>query len=358
MISAIIVNYHSAQIIKKAVESIISDNETIEVFVVDNTATADERRMLADLLPDSVHLIFNETNEGFARACNKAYALSSGQYILLLNPDAYFFPGSIRILKEFLDDNPSTGAVGPRIFWDRDKTFFLPPSLFPSALSRLCGQTARASKTLGRIHSLFYRRRSVLAWKTSTPVRQMALSGGHVMLRRSAVDQCGGLFDNNFFMYYEDSDLMLRLRRAGYLLYIHPDAEVVHSYTHEKAKSDLMTHASNYYFRKNFDQSFLLRIAGKMSEMLTNVSPAYKMRAGQFATPLKIMIPNKYQDRWLVEWSPSPDFFPSAGCFGMGPEFNFPAELWDFLEPGAYYIRISSQHPVVFSAFYLSWEKV
>ena len=357
MISVIIVNYHSAQLTKRAVSSVISENFVFEVIVVDNTSTPVEQQALKSLLPDSVHLIFNETNEGFATACNRAYTSATGEYILLLNPDAYFLPGAVGRLREFLKENPRTGAVGPRIFWDRSKTFFLPPSFFPSALSRLCGQTARVSKTFRRIYSLFYRRRSVLAWRASTPVRQMALSGGHVMLRRSALDQCGGLFDNNFFMYYEDSDLMLRLRRGGYMLFIQPEAEVVHSYVHEKAKSDLMTHASKYYFRKNFDRSVILRTAEKMSKMRTNVSPD-GIHSGKFTSAPKIIIPHKYQGRWLVEWSPSPDLLPSAGCFGTGPEFNFPAELWDILGPGTYYTRISSQYPVVFSTVCLSWEKV
>ena len=178
------------------------------------------------------------------------------------------------------------------------------------------------------------------------------------MLRRSALDKCGGLFDNTFFMYYEDSDLMLRLRRGGYRLFIEPDAEVVHSYIHEKAKNNLMTDTSEYYFKKNYGQSVLLRIAGKMSEMRTNVSPSFEMHAGKFTSALKIMIPHKYQDHWLFEWSPSPDVLPSVGCFGTGPEFHFPAELWDLLEAGTYYTRISSQRAVVFSAVYLSWEKV
>ena len=358
MISVIIVNYHSARLTERAVSSIISQDIEAEIFVVDNTATSVEQQELKSLMPNSIHLIFNETNEGFARACNRAYTSSSGQYILLLNPDTYFFPGSLRRLKEFLDKNPSTGAVGPRVFWDMSKNFLLPPSLFPSALSQLCQQTVRGYKTLGRIYSLFHRKSSVLAWKASTPVKQPALSGGHVMLRRSAIDQCGGLFDNNYFVYYEDSDLMLRLRRGGYQLFIEPDAEVVHSYIHDKVKTALMTHASEYYFSKNYGQSVLLRIAGKMSEMRTNVSPAFKMHAGKFASPLKIMIPHKYQDHWLFEWSPSPDVLPSVGCFGTGPEFHFPAELWDLLEAGTYYTRISSQRAVVFSAVYLSWEKV
>jgi len=357
MISVIVVNYHSARLTGRAVSSVMGEDIETEIFVVDNTALPVEQQALKSLLPEGVRLTFNESNEGFARACNKAYASSSGQYILLLNPDAYFLPGSVGVLKEFLDENPLAGAVGPRIYWDRSKYFLLPPSLFPSALSQLCGQTGRISKTLGKIYSLLYRRRSVLVWKAPTPVRQPALSGGHVMLRRSAVDQCGGLFDDNFFMYYEDSDLMLRLRRAGYRLFIEPAAEVVHSYIHEQAKNDLMTHASKYYFRKNYGQSVLLKIALKMSEMRTNAPIAFERHTGKFTSALKIMIPHKYQDFWLFEWSSSPDLLPSAGCFGAGPEFHFPAELWDLLEPGTYYTRISSQRPVVFSAAYLSWEK-
>jgi GT2 family glycosyltransferase len=143
MISVIIVNYHSAHLTKRAVFSVISDDMVKEIFVVDNTATPAEQQELQHIMPDRVHLIFNKSNEGFARACNKAYASSSGQYILLLNPDAYFLPGSVGLLKIFLDENPLAGAVGPRTFWDRSKMFFLPPSLFPSALSQLCGQAGR-----------------------------------------------------------------------------------------------------------------------------------------------------------------------------------------------------------------------
>jgi len=358
VISAIIVNYHSARLTERAVSSIISQDIETEIFVIDNTATPDEQQELQSLMPDSVQLIFNESNEGFGRACNKAYASSSGQYILLLNPDAYFLPGAVRKLKEFLDKNPLTGAVGPRIFWDRHKTFFLPPSLFPSALGQLCGQTVRMSATLRRIYSLAHRRRSVLAWKASTPVRQTALSGGHVMLRRSALDQCGGLFDEDFFMYHEDSDLMLRLRRAGYRLFIEPAAEVIHNYIHEKGKADLMEKSGRLYFEKNYAKSIALSIAGKMSGISVHKSRLHHLHAGKFSTPLKLMIPRKYQERWLFEWSPSADLVPSVGCFGMGPEFSLPVELWDLLEPGTYYSRISSLKQVVFSAFYLFWEKV
>jgi GT2 family glycosyltransferase len=357
MISAIVVNYHSAHLTEKAVSSIINEDVDIEIIVVDNTATPSERDALRSVMPEGVKLIFNESNEGFARACNRAYSAAEGEFILLLNPDAFFLRGAVGRLRNFIAANREAGAVGPRIFWDPEKTFLLPPSLFPSPAYELCRQAERVSGTFGVIRSLSYRRRAVLAWTASAPIGQIALSGGHVMLRRSALEGCGGLFDDGFFMYFEDSDLMLRLRRAGWLLFIEPGAEVVHRYTHEKSKIHLMEDSSRYYYRKNYGKSIFLRVAAGMSRLRARRSTVRHVYAGAFSTPLKVTVPEKYRHGWLFEWSPSPDLIPSVGSFGAGPEFTFPEELWNLIGPGTYYSRFSAAKPVVLSASYFFWEK-
>ena len=77
MISTIIVNYNSALLTEKAVGSVLQDDEESEVFVVDNTAAPEERERLQAIFEGRpVTLLFNETNEGFGRACNRAYTLS------------------------------------------------------------------------------------------------------------------------------------------------------------------------------------------------------------------------------------------------------------------------------------------
>lgn len=356
MISVIIVSYNSAPLTKRAVDSVLREGEASEIFVVDNTATEDERSTLRSGLDRDIRIIFNERNEGFGRACNTAYAKSKGEWIFLLNPDAYVLPGALTVLKRFLLENPRAGAVGPRIFWDSEKTFFLPPSLFHSPAGELCRQANRLSGAFTSVRSLSSRRRSVLAWTSSSPLRQNALSGGHVMLRRSAIETCGGLFDDAYFMYFEDSDLMLRLRRAGWGLFMEPKAEVIHSYVHEEGKMRLIEKSAYHYYSKNYGKSFILKAAAMMSALPLRRA-ACLINVREFVGPLKVRVPDKYQQRWLFEWSPSPDLIPSVGNFGSGPEFIFPEKLWGLIEPGTYYARISAARPTVFSASWLCWKK-
>ena len=357
MISVIIVNYHSARLTRRAVSSVCGEGEDLEVIIVDNTASEEEKSQLQAPFQGNVHLIFNSLNEGFARACNRAFSVSRGEWVFLLNPDSYLLPGALKRLKEFMAGNPRAGAAGPKIYWDDRKTFLLPPSLFPSAGGELSLQLGRLSKMFAAFYSMRYRRRSLEVWGARAPLEQKALSGGHVMLRRSALDACGGLFDERFFMYYEDSDLMLRLRKARYGLFVVPEAEVVHNYVHDARKMELMRESKGLYFDKHFRDSFSMRIADGLSRRKSADARRGFMNAGKTKSPLRIEIPGKLRKRWLFEWSPSPAFMPSVGCFGSGPVMAFPQEAWDLLGPGTYFARISSIRKIVFSAVLWMWEK-
>lgn len=353
MISVIIVNFQSAAFTKKAVASVLGDSEDTEIIIVDNTATDAEKKALTIIPSDHVRLIFNETNEGFARACNKAYTRSRGEWIFLLNPDAYILPGALKKLKDFLIKNPRAGAAGPKIYWDDDKTFLLPPSIFPSPARELFAQLDRLSEKFGFFDSLLCRWRSVKVWKTISPVKQKALSGGHVMLRRSAVEACGGLFDERFFMYYEDSDLMHRLSKNGYSLFVVPTAKVIHNYTHNSNKAEMMMKSCAVYFNKNFGDNMLLAMARRLSKIRERPCPGAINNIGSIKNPLTFDIPEPFNEGWLFEWSPSPIFIPSAGFFGSGPKMKFPAKAWSMLGPGVYFGRVSSHKR--FSLTNLKW---
>lgn len=356
MISVIIVNFQSATLTKRAVESVIGEAELAEVFVVDNTATDEEKNTLRTILPEGVRLIFNKSNEGFARACNKAFTMSKGEWIFLLNPDAYILPGALKKLEDFLVKTPKAGAAGPRIYWDTNKTFLLPPNIFPSPARELYTQLSRLSEKFGLFDSMLYRWRSLKVWETSSPVKQQALSGGHVLLRRSAVEACEGLFDDRFFMYYEDSDLMHRLRKKGYSLFVVPDAEVIHNYTQNKDKTGLMLKSGNIYFNKNFKNSILLAMSGRLSKIKKNAATGNIRDLGKVKKALRLDIPGHFSERWFFEWSPSPLFIPSAGYFGSGPTMEFPAGAWDMLGPGTYFGRVSSRKRLTFTNFKWHWE--
>ena len=91
MISAIIVNYYSCRLTMRAVKSLLPPGQDVEcgIWVVDNTPDPEEHDWLKTHLPGTCHLIINDRNLGFAKACNQAYAQTTGEWVLLLNPDAH-----------------------------------------------------------------------------------------------------------------------------------------------------------------------------------------------------------------------------------------------------------------------------
>ena len=156
-VSVIIVNYFSAPLVSRAVKSVLDQGVSCEVIVVDNSADENETRTLKAGLPDTVQVVVNAVNTGFARACNQAYEQSSGDAILLLNPDAYLLPGALTVLWTALGSELTLGAVGPKVFWDAERQFLMPPSTFPSLASLFWNAATRAYSGMGWLHSRRFR---------------------------------------------------------------------------------------------------------------------------------------------------------------------------------------------------------
>ncbi len=344
MISIIIVNYHCAALTWSAVESVLNESTKSEIIVVDNSTDTLEALQLKKLLPATVTLIINQENEGFAKACNRAYSQSRGNLILLLNPDAYLLPGSLSILKQTLENQSNCGAVGPTVYWDEKKKYCLPSSIFPSPWWLLRSELFHIHPFLGQIHSLLHRYQAIRTWlSTKKTIRVSALSGGHVLIKRSAIEKIGGLFDDRFFMYYEDSDLMLRLKRANYCLFIAPQAECVHRYEHSTNKIQLMSESALLYFEKNHHNHWYLSCASWLIQK-KSISLSLFTNLGTIDTTLKLPVPDALHFEWLLEISPSPYFTPSIGHFGKGDTAEIPFSSLQLLHSGHYFCRIGSLH--------------
>lgn len=355
MVSVIIVNFHSAYLTIRAVESVFSDNEKSEVFVVDNTATPDEKKTLQSILPPATNLIFNERNEGFAKACNKAYALSKGELIFLLNPDAYIIPPCLSILKNFLGDTPEAGSVAPLIFWDSTMTYLFPRSIPPSPVHDVFTKLSQMLFAFGYLYSLFERKKNLKLWKSLSPVRVKNLSGGTAMIRRSAIEDAGGLFDEQFFLFYEDSDLFLRLRKAGYHSYIVPSAKAVHNHKHTRLKLDIMAQTRVLFNKKHFHNLFLEYIFAQLPE------PSHKGEytdSGDWDTPPLFSVPPDLRKSYLFELSPTPLFIPSVGSFGRGETFSLPEEIWNYIDQGDYFSRFTDPSKLFCRNRILHWRKI
>lgn len=349
LVSAIIVNYNAADLTARAAASISDDkdNTNVEIIIVDNSESRSEHNALRKLNNTNVRLIINEKNIGFGRACNHAYEVAKGKYVLLLNPDAYLLPGALSKLVDFLENNPRAGAVCPRIYWDDERIFLLPPAYKYSQFDCIRDQLFHSSSWLLRLYSHFRRRRTIRILRMNRPIKQSSLSGGLVLISREAIESSGGLFDPRFFMYFEDTDLFRRVLASGYHLYMEPSAMAVHNYNQcgndlSDKKRIYMQESYESYLDKYDPHGWARYVCKILSNVLPKATPPRSEYLGVLAEPPVFPINFDADNEWVMEWSPNPDLIPSAVYFGSGYPVAFPEEAWKLLGPGRYYVRFGN----------------
>lgn len=335
-ITIIIVNFFTARLCCQAVRSVRGQGVKVKVVVVDNSVDPEEVQCLRSMLePFDVEIFADGKNLGFSVACNRAFQRYPAEFILLLNPDAWLLPGALNNLAGFMENNPRAGAASPRVFLDSAKTVFLPPIpvLNPHELllENLLGDSFR------RWRSIRYRKKALSFWQTHKPLRQDMLSGGVLFIRRKALEDAGGLFDERFFMYFEDADLCRRLRKRKWNLFLVPSAEGVHLYDQAPdsgQKGAYFERSMEQYFQKHhFTWWFLAR---RFSASPPRPMWQYFMKKDTM--PAFFHVPEAVREgAWCFEFSPNRDLFPAAGVFGKGPCLEFSSEAWNALKPGKEY---------------------
>lgn len=339
---AILVNFHSSWLIVEAVGSLVSDPACDEIHVVDNSVSADEAEYLRCHLPKSVRLTVSQENIGFAGACNLVFANTASDFVLLLNPDARLLPDALQRMLALAATSNNIGAVGPRVFWDDAHLFQLPPTTFPSASGLILDRLSARFPVLLRLRSQWFRYRSIRQWVALRPFRVDALSGGHVLVRRAAAVAAGGLFDPAFFMYWEDSDLMQRLRSAGFMLYLEPGAGCVHHYEHGPNKDALIGNGWPAYATKHFSGRFWQVVDWFFERFGSATDVPRDWPVVELADrDIQIVLPEALHTAWLIEFSPSCSFVPSMGRLGRGSIAEIPGICAKNFRGRDFYIRIS-----------------
>lgn len=232
-IAVIIVNYNTADLAVQAVESVLQyHHEKYEVVVhlVDNASPAGDAEKLRDVHAtsqwnDRVKLWLETDNHGFGRGNNvvlRALAATDAPpaKVLLLNPDARLENDAIARLAAALDADSQAGAVGASV---------LRPDLSPATAAfrfpSLSSEIARIA-SLGFLDRLMHN--SLVALPPDQPASEVDwVSGASVMFRFDAIAEVD-FFDPGFFLYYEEVDLMRRLKEAGWRVLYDPRARVVH----------------------------------------------------------------------------------------------------------------------------------
>ena len=191
----------------------------------DNSVEVLQREILGKPYAKSVKILLSDHNGGFGYGNNVAIraALSLNeppQYLYFLNPDATPRPNALRSMISFLDDHKEVGVVGGALC-DEDGKVQTSMFRFPSFRSEI-----DTAIQLGLVSRLFRDHRVPLDTPTA-PTLVDWVSGASFMVRREAFEDAG-LFDETFFLYWEEVELCHRIKKAGYQIYGLPDVVVSH----------------------------------------------------------------------------------------------------------------------------------
>jgi GT2 family glycosyltransferase len=223
-VSALIVSYNVRDFLLETLRAYYATcRPGAEVVVVDNASSDASADAVASLYPQAI-LVRLEKNVGFGAANNIGLERCSDDYILLLNPDVTVEEGCVATLSRFLDENPRTGAAGPRLERPDGRLDLAARRSFPSPLSamyRFLGLSRMFRK------SARFNRYNLGSLPLGKPSEIDAGTAACLMVRRAAIDEAG-FFDTDFFMYGEDLDLCFRIKEHGWSVYYVPDAVAVH----------------------------------------------------------------------------------------------------------------------------------
>jgi N-acetylglucosaminyl-diphospho-decaprenol L-rhamnosyltransferase len=222
----IIVNYKSAALTVECVRSLETERKNLDLrIVVVENASGDAEMLREALVQDHVSLVVAERNGGFAYGNNVGirFAYENGfvpDYFHLLNPDTRAYPGAVTKLVEFLDAHPDAGLAGSGIE-NGDGSDWPIAFRFPSLASEIDRgmNFGLVTKALNRwvVARTMGKKPQPIDW----------VPGASLMLRRELVEAVGGL-DEQYFLYYEETDFCLKARRAGYSCWYVPDSRIVH----------------------------------------------------------------------------------------------------------------------------------
>jgi len=221
-----------------------------QLIVVDNASADGSADMVARDFPE-VTLIRNAANLGFVKANNQAASLALGRVFLLLNSDTKVLDAGVAEIIEFLDANPGVGAVTGKVL-NADGSFQRPFRRFPAPVGAYFRHTLRL---IVGLDTPFHRRYMLQAINPDTEaVLDGWITGAYLFVRREFLHQ-GTIFDQDSFMFYEDTMLCLRIRQAGARIAYLPIAPIVHyggeSTKHVKALTMYNSFISSVeFFRK------------------------------------------------------------------------------------------------------------
>jgi GT2 family glycosyltransferase len=224
-VSIIVVGYNAAGFTLGCLKSVMegTKDHSFEVIVVDNASTDGSPDLISARYPGA-RLIRNGRNVGLAAATTQGLEVASGRYVITMNSDAEVVDGAIDTLVRFMDGRPEAGGATPRLLFG-DLTPHWPPfGNAPTPLSEIREVMTELAGSLSSYSSRHKPGEVDLDLAREVPC---IVWGSCFIVRREAMEKVG-FQDPRFFLYAEDVDWSMRLRKAGWKLWYVPEARVIH----------------------------------------------------------------------------------------------------------------------------------
>ena len=224
-------------VLNKVSQFLESRDYSYEVIVVDNDPTS---LSIAGL--QGVTYVKSSRNGGYGYGNNLGAKYAKGEYLLILNPDTRIVKDAIDQLVKFLDKNKNAGIVAPNLIDIKGKIF---RQLSLQALTPI-----RAIFSMSFVNNFFPRKRD---FATNKPLEVEEVPGSAFLIR-SEVFEKAGMFDENIFMYFEESDIGKRVRNLNYKIFVNPKAEVLHYWYQrfDEKRKKIFEKSRFYYFKKHY----------------------------------------------------------------------------------------------------------
>ncbi len=232
-LSVVIVNYRSGELLNACLDALYHHAGTnrFEVIVVNNDRAAD-LDSVRGLNNPGVKVVQNASNLGFGTAANIGFRESNGEFLLLLNPDITVQPGALESLLKTMESRADVGIA-------------LPQLRNPDGTLQFSCRRFYTWKTLWMRRGPWRRRlashptiqRHLMQDWDHASVADVDWGLGAAMLVRKRALPAGQLFDERFFLYFEDVDLCLRLHRSGWKVAYNPTAVMTHQHRRDSAEA-------------------------------------------------------------------------------------------------------------------------
>jgi GT2 family glycosyltransferase len=224
-LSTIVVNYNAGTFLRACVESLVNCPMDIEIIVVDNASTDRSLASLDGL--SEIKTIQNAANLGFATACNLGAQAATAPYLLFLNPDCYFEPGTLVKLLDAMQAQKHVGMAGGLLVNADGSEQAGGRRAIPTpwrSFVRVFG-LARFAPRWPRLFFDFNLHQQALP---DHPIEVEAISGACMLVSREAMIEVGS-WDEGYFLHCEDLDWCMRFRQKSWKILFVPAARITHA---------------------------------------------------------------------------------------------------------------------------------